>query len=247
MIVAIQSHFNGPIGLELCKQIVEMKFGLFRISIFNNTSHQAAQEAMIECLDAGGDFLLTTNDEELIKKTSRIKVECDNEPDHRIPIKEYYDKFIRFYNICKENNNQLYGPCISNTDQDSIDWLNEFMRMGVPDDVIISYHSYRPKNDVESHHRGFSSRDGEMKWLKAAAGHRKLAHTEGGYSLPDEHKQAEMIKYEMDFAARHGITMWTYYQIWQATDDFGLMRNDRSFKEPLVEMFRNYTPCQSEN
>jgi len=245
MIVTLQSHFDHPIGRTLCEELVEMGIDCFRLSMFNATITDI-QKSMLESLDAGGDFILTTRDLNLIRMVGRVKIEYDNEPDYRVELNEYHNGFMTAYEICKENNNTLMGPCISNTDEDSIEWLNKFIELGVPDDVIISYHTYRPgswKNDPEKPHKGFSSRDGEIKWLKAASGVRKLWCTENGYKKNNASIQAKHLQFELEFAQRHCIEGYTYYQL---NDDpihnepFGLRDKNFQWKPELVNVIKKW-------
>ena len=122
------------------------------------------------------------------------------------------------------------------------------MKLGVPEDVIISYHTYRPnswwhKDNPNRHHRGFDSRDGEMKWLKLAAGNRRLWCTENGYNKNDLQVQVDNLVYELDFAKRHCVEGYTYYQLNddpQHDEHFGLRDSNFQWKQPLVDAIRNW-------
>lgn len=242
----MQTHFDGvSIGLELCIELANKGVQHFRIDGQNRNPLEC--ETMLDDADkVGVDHLLIVNDFNILETLTSRNIEWKNEPngrhrDTQSEVEIYHHEFMVAYEICQRQGHKLHGPCISNTNQRSIDWLNMFMDLGVPEDIVITYHTYRDDIRFDNPHRGFSGRGepGEMRWVVAAAQGRPIACSEVGYDDPDEIAVAENIDKEFLLAESFGALFCTYYQI---NDDvlrgqhFGARRPDGTWK-PVMDVF----------
>lgn len=249
---SMQTHFDGvSIGIELCQELKLRGVEHFRI----DGQNRLVSECLTMLTDADMvevEHLLILNNFEVLESLREKNIEWMNEPNNRVgknknDIKEeiemYHHSFLVAYEICQKQGHKLHGPCISNTNQRSIDWLNGFVDLGIPNDIVITYHTYRDNLDFNKPHRGFSGRGepGEMKWIKAAANGRAIACSEVGYDSTDDFTVAENMKKEFELAESFGALFCTYYQL---NDDvirgipMGARRSDGSWK-PVMNVFYN--------
>lgn len=248
----MQTHFDGvSIGIPLCEELVRKGVQHFRIDGQNRDLSQCI--LMLDDADSVQvDHLLILNNHEILEGLTNRNIEWKNEPNGRAgkdkdkikrEVEEYHHEFMVAYEICQRQGHRLHGPCISNTNQKSIDWLNQFMDLGVPEDIVITYHTYRDDIRFDNPHRGFKGRGepGEMRWIMAAAAGRPIACSEVGYDDPDEIAVAENIDKEFLLAESFNALFCTYYQI---NDDvlrgqhFGARRPDGTWK-PVMKVFAN--------
>lgn len=242
MLKSMQTHFEGGLlGLPLCNELKSLGVKHFRLSGQDSNLNQCW--AMLdEAAATGVEHLLTIRNHDICKEISMTNIEWDNEPNGRREVNEYYDSFMKAYEICKINKNILHGPAISNTNQKSIDWLNQFMDLGVPDDIVVTYHTYRKGLDFNQHYRGFSGRGdpGEMKWIVAAAQGRNIACSEVGYDSEREDVVKVNMELEFELAESFNALFCTHFQL---NDDalrglhFGARRLDGTWK-PVMEAFK---------
>jgi hypothetical protein len=241
MLYSMQTHFDTPIGIDLCKELVSRGVQHFRISGLNRSINDC--EAMLaESSEAGAKSLLITDSLETLGLIHNTNIEWQNEPDGDGRPLYDYGSFMEAYRICKANNNILHGPTISNLDRNSLAWLRGFMAHSVPEDVIITYHHYTPDLYFWQAHEGFISRQEEIDALRRITGNRKIACSESGYNDPDEARQFGNIKAELQFAKDNNLEFWTYYQLNdgvlnnQTDSHFGVRRIDYSWK-PVIDLF----------
>lgn len=240
MLKSMQTHFCGPIGTDLCAELVGRGVEHFRISGLERNIDEC--NAMLEEADeVGAESLIITDSLAILEKLSYENIEWQNEPDGDGRPKYDHGSFMEAYKICKSNGNVLHGPTISNLDVDSLLWLEAFIAHGIPKDVIITYHHYTPNQYFWQAHKGFRTRQDEMNELIRIADGRRIACSESGYNDEDEVRQASNVYAELKFGKDNGLLFWTYYQI---NDDvpngqhFGARRMDFSWK-PVIECFSN--------
>jgi hypothetical protein len=235
----MQTHFEGnQLGDELCAELVKYGIHHFRLSAVESNLDQC-NVMLAECDRARVNHLLIVQHLDLLKQIKNRNIEWCNEPDGDILPQHYWETFMDAYEICKTNNNRLHGPAISNLDRDSLNWLSAFVGIGIPRDVVITYHHYTPGIYFWQAHKGFSSRQEEMDRLKAIVGNRRIACSESGYNDEEENRQAENIIKEIEFAELNKLEFWTYYQINSdptSGDNFGVRRDDGSWK-PVINSF----------
>jgi hypothetical protein len=233
----MQTHFEGGLlGAELCQELRTKGIDHFRLGAGEATLYDC-QEMLREARECGADHLLILNCIGILKELYDTNVEWGNEPNGQITDASYHKWFMKAYEVCKKNNNLLFGPCINNLSKDALRWMKGFMRFGVPDDVIITYHHYTEKFDKPQ--EGFASREEEMEALLEIADGRNIACSESGYNSPVEDLQAHHVAQELEFAEKYGLLFWTYFQL---NDDvaldlhFGARRADLTWK-PVIDCF----------
>jgi hypothetical protein len=109
-------------------------------------------------------------------------VELRNEPDFKMIPTEYARdlEFIKPWVLGRGL--QLWAGSISNLDKDSLDWLQEVIRL-CPWIERVAIHRYTPgkhQNPNDSH-KGFKTRADEVKRLRSIIGSRPFLVTEVGY------------------------------------------------------------------
>lgn len=237
----MQTHFDGgSIGLDLCRELKEKGVEHFRMD-GQHCSFVDCLAKLNDAIEIGVDHLIILNDLEMLASLENKNVEWMNEPNGRIDVEDYYSSFMKAYEVCQIRGHKLHGPCISNTNQKSIDWLNEFMDKGVPEDIIVTYHTYRSSINFNEPHRGFSARGepGEMKWILAAAAGRSIACSEVGYNSTDENAVALNMVKEFELAKEYNCLFCTYFQLnddTKANIPMGARRPDGTWK-PVMDSF----------
>lgn len=77
---------------------------------------------------------------------------------------------------------KLITPGVSNLNERGLNYLEEMVNAGIPDDVAVGFHRYPPGDDPSIAHDGFASRWAEVERLKFLASKRKLWCTETGWT-----------------------------------------------------------------
>jgi len=198
MLKSMQTHFEGTIGDALCAEIVSKGIEHFRLSGMNST-HYVCTEMLNEARLANADPLLIISDHTILSDIANCDIEWGNEPDGDMLPRTYHESFMKAYEICQVNGNRLHGPAISNLDMDSLRWLEAFIKLGIPGDVVITYHHYTPDMFFWQSHQGFEDRDHEMRSLKNIAWGRDIACSESGYNDTNESRVEENVAKEIEF------------------------------------------------
>jgi hypothetical protein len=256
MLKGLQTHFNATIGLDTLKQVHAFGFETVRIDAME--SDPSVMLAMIaETTEAGLiPLVIVDSVDQLDHLSSGLDVEWTNEPDGDISPSDYFKTFKLACDKAKERGIKLWAPAISNLDEDSLKWLNDLRveGQGWPDGLYgISVHRYGD-GSFNHPHRGFSSRDSEVKWLKAACQGKPFIVTEVGYPVSDpitEEGQAEALKKEFTFWEGHGAEALFVYQLNDGPgnpmhESFGIRRVDGSWK-PSAYLFNPPTPITGES
>ena len=239
MLYSMQTHFEGGLlGDDLCAELVSKGIKHFRIGAGEATLDDCYR-MLAEADNCGADHLIILNSIGILKEIYDRNVEWMNEPNGQVTDASYHKWFMKAYEVCKKNNNLLHGPCINNLSKDALRWLKSFMRLGVPDDVIITYHHYTPGSVFEGSWDGFANRDEEMEALLDIADGRSIACSESGYNEPHEELQASNVRKELEFAEKYNLLFWTYFQLNNDVNlnlHFGARRPDGSWK-PVMDCF----------
>ena len=232
----LHSHFDACIG-PLAADVTRLGFTLHRMEVTH--VDDATMTAMVqESVDAGAQPLVVIWDTSRLEHLTGRDAEWKNELDGDMAPEVYRRELDAAVEIAVAHGVRLWGGVISNLDGDSLAWLNAVRDAGGgwPADLYgITAHRYGD-GTFENPHRGFSSRDAEVKWLRAAAAGKPIQITEFGYPSSDmtEEEQAERISQEWAFWQGHGLPAYLYQindgaSTWPI-DHFGIRRVDGSWK-----------------
>lgn len=231
MLSGLQTHFGAPLGSDLCLAIATLGVKVCRIAPFD-----VDPLPMIAEVEAAGMQALVIVDRPEQMRTLPLSawVELGNELDGDVKPDAYRAMLDEACAIAIERGQQLWAPAISNISQGGLKWLNAVKGSGWPAGLTgITAHSYGPFP-----HAGFSSRDAEVKWLKAACDGLPFAITECGLASTDGVTEAEQAAFYVDewaFWQRHGAAFAIAFQLNDGLgtgneQNFGIRRVDGTWK-----------------
>lgn len=236
----IQSHFNAVVALDVLQQVRAYGFTHARIDA-QTCDHETMLRMVNDALVCGLTPLVIVSDlTRLAEIPAGTMVEWTNEPDGDIAPRRYRSLLDEACRVAMEHGLELWAPAISNLDEDSLKWLNDVRDAGGgwPDGLKgISAHSYGPFP-----HRGFRTREGEVKWLIAACVGLPWIITECGEASCEgvsEQEQADFARAEWAFWIAQGAQAVYWFQLNDGPHDvrehrYGIRRFDGSWK-PVAE------------
>ena len=216
MIPGLQTHFGARIPLDELAYIYSKGIRLARIDA-QTCSHETMLELFGDChtCDLAPLVIVGAQDyTRLAMLPAGTMVEWTNEPDGDISPRAYRADLNTACQMAERQGVELWAPAISNLDEDSLMWLNKVRDWGGgwPEGLAgISAHSYGPFP-----HKGFSSREREVYWLKAACGDLPFMITEMGLASEggvSEQEQADFAREEWQFWTDQGAVAAVWFQI----------------------------------
>ena len=156
---------------------------------------------------------------------------------------DYRPKLDRAAATAKDCGIPLWAPELSNLDQNSQDWLNAIKGSGWPEGLHgLSIHRYGSNDNFDTPHRGFSSREAEVKWLKVAAAGLPFIVTENGWGSKRGMTEAQQLDYarqELQFWLDAGCAAHFWFQVKDGpkeSEDFGWFRYPDETPKPVADM-----------
>ncbi len=268
MLKGLQTHFSGTDagalrGSAHMRALAEIGVQVGRID--GQTSPIGLVLDQISETEAAGiKAYVIVSTPEMVASMPRsvFGVEYLNEPDGRIHPDTYMSIFREIVNAAASAGITPFGPAISNLittpgilpvsdlkDHRGITYLNQMGFQDLPLLVKGSFHRYGRSNIVDQSNPGFSSRDREVEWARAAIGFdREWVISEFGWPTVDlsEEEAAIRIQWEWDFWARQEKCLCAMlYQDFDGSGDderFGLHRIDGSVKVAIANTFKGTIP-----
>lgn len=207
----LHTAFDGTLGVDLLRELVGMRYTLHRVEV-THVPNETMVAMVREAVDVGALPLVVVWETGRLPFLGGFDAEWKNELDGDIPPAEYRRELDDAVQMAVAHGVRLWGGVISNLDADSLKWLNDVKGDGWPAGLHgVTAHRYGD-GTFENPHTGFSSRDAEVKWLRAAAAGLPIQITEFGYPDTDltEQQCAERIAQEWDFWMRHQIPAYLY-------------------------------------
>ena len=233
----LHTGFDGGPGVPTSQYVTQLGFRLHRLEA-RDCSDDVMLSMIGDVLAVGATPLIVIWDTARLSLLTDLDVEWQNEMDGDVSPAEYRMTLDDACQKAGAHRVRVWGGVISNLDGDSLAWLNAVRDAGGgwPANLHgITAHRYGD-GTFENPHRGFSDRDAEVKWLKAAAARKPIQITEFGYPSSDmtEDEQSERIAQEWAFWQRHSLPAYLY-QLNDGPgtfpiDHFGIRRVDGSFK-----------------
>ena len=235
----VQTHFDGTIGDEACRQLAEKHWQLARIRGLSRSTDEML--AMVNEARAAGLTVLVSVDrfEQIEALLAGDYVEWLNEPDIQtdryLPAADYGRELLEAAEVAARSPvGQIGGPVMSNLNQRGVDYLNGVIAAcggSLPANVFGVTHRYGHKgpltSEFETSHRlgkpkwkwwgPFETRRAEYEWFAHTIGDgRPWMVSEGGWASAEgisEDYQAELAKQEFDLANSCGAFAYVWYQI----------------------------------
>lgn len=153
---------------------------------------------------------------------------------------------------------------ISTTGRANLDYLKRAIEYGLPEDVVIGYHTYRTTRQPQEPLKGFLSRDAEFAELKRIAGGREIWNTEIGWHTAQstirfgpmkmckrkiqfsDEQVADFAEREVHLNAAYGSLGLVWFQLNDGPTDnyedrFGIRRLDGTWK-PVADRLASLGP-----
>jgi len=268
MHTGLQSHFAGPIEQDKLVKMAE-RFEMFRADI-QQLPIDIAREVIdqIESVSRMPYLTFDTHEQLEALPDGLADVEYQNEVNiglgrpAPIPALTYRAGFEKAIEIAaRKNIKRIWGGVIANFDADRDHlWLNQMNFKTLPltvgaTQVCCSAHHYTDGVHFEDVRPGFSTREAEIEWFRAAIGWNRIwGISECGYNgLSDGDYAHEMTK-EWKFFDYENAFMLIQYQIRDAPpgldDAFGIYTHDGQLKQAVFDAVpkRSKLPhqCRSE-
>lgn len=232
----LQTHFDAPIDRDTLRQIRAFGFTDCRIdaqACSSETMLQMVNDAQAENLTP---LVMVKDTAKLLALPADAEVEWGNEPDGDIEPTHYRAVLDEACEIAASQGLTLWAPAISNLNEKALKWLNQVRDAGQgwPAGLHgISAHSYGPFP-----HHGFDTREGEVRWLKAACIDKPFIITEFGQASCDgvsEEAQADFCRAEWAFWQQQGAEAAFLFQLNDGKfpvreSRYGIRRCDGSWK-----------------
>jgi hypothetical protein len=254
MQTGVVAGFGEVIGPDRLSVFRKLGLSVIRQDLQTIGLRKPAVNAVIaECEEwkrAGGQALYITDKVTLPVVPDGSWVEYLNEPEYLSP-EAYADQLDAIWPIVLSKKLTLWAGCIGNTDADSLLWLLTVLR-NAPYLTHISVHRYTPGSDQSptKPHKGFSTRDGEVRWLKDIIGMRPYIVSEVGFHtawrrrflfwrtrLSNSEQSMRLVR-ELDFWYLHGADAVCIYQENDApgkvADKYGLRDETGAWKTSVI-------------
>lgn len=151
-------------------------------------------------------------------------VELRNEPEY-MAARDYAWELRQIWPIVEQKKLTLWAGCISNFDKDSLKWLDEVIGLS-PFVTHVAAHRYTPgKMQLRWRaHKGFCSREREVKRFKEIIGNRPFIISEIGFHTAEQKflgvfptrlsytEQQQRLQQEIEYWAQHGAHMVIVFQ-----------------------------------
>ncbi len=230
----LQTSFGDRVDPSILRMVGQFGFEVARLDL-QRVDRDSAILQIQDHLSVGLTPLATIRDGNQIRQIGLpVWYELRNEPDLEGPTPEEYRILVEdAVEANREVGGRLFIGVVSNLNDRGFDYLKAIRPF--PAGVDISVHRYGD-GTFEHPHKGFSSRNAEVKWLKETIGPRKFAVTEFGYPTSDmsEEEQAKKIRQELEFWYQKA----EFACIYQINDGpgntrshrYGIRRSDGSWK-----------------
>jgi len=228
MLTGIVAGFGEPLGTDRLAALRARGFRLIRQDLQTGQGRHPQTDAVLAEGAAwtaqGGQMLYIVDGTTLGRVPAGAWVEVLNEPEYLSPA-DYALLLHKVWPTVLTLRLTVWAGSIGNTDADSLLWLQRVLQ-AAPMVTHVAVHRYSPEanQDRTKAHKGFGSRDGELRWLRDIIGPRPYLVSEVGYHSAwrrtwwfwrtrlswDE--QARRVMQELDYWRAHGAEACCVYQ-----------------------------------